>query len=159
MRRKGSRESGPQSERDAILAQAMRWLVRREYSVHELEHRLTGKGFAPDEIAEVLDGLKAQGLVSDTRFAESLVRNRVERGYGPLKIVHELQAKGIDEALVDEFVSGEDEYWVERLRVVWQKHFGYPPADYREWTKQARGLQSRGFTADQVRRVIPDIRS
>jgi regulatory protein len=143
----------------SIEAQAMRWLARREYSVHELEQRLAGKGFPSGEISTVLDGLIGQGLVSDTRFTETLVRNRVERGYGPLKIAYELRAKGIDDALVDEFLQDEEEYWVERLRAVWERRFGRPPADYREWTRQARGLQSRGFTAQQVRRVIPDIES
>lgn len=146
-----------QPVREELLAQAMRWLARREYSVHELEGRLVGKGYARDQVAAALETLKSQGLVSDSRFAESLVRNRVERGYGPVKIVLELRAKGVEDALIEEVLDDDDERWVERLRTVWEKRFGNPPADYQEWARQARGLQSRGFTADQVRRVIPDI--
>lgn len=145
--------------RDELLAQAMRWLARREYSVRELEQRLQGKGYPAAVVAEVLHDLESRGLVSDRRFAESLVRSRVERGYGPMKIAHELRAKGVDDPLIEELVGDDDEYWVARLQAVWEKRFGQPPADYRDWARQARGLQSRGFTAGQVRRVIPDIDS
>lgn len=137
----------------------MRWLARREYSVRELEQRLQGKGYPAAAVAEALHDLESRGLVSDRRFAESLVRSRVERGYGPMKIAHELRAKGVDDPLIEELIGDDDEYWVARLQAVWEKRFGQPPADYRDWARQARGLQSRGFTAEQVRRVIPDIDS
>lgn len=147
------------SGREESLAQAMRWLARREYSICELEQRLQGKGYPPGEVAGVLADLENQGLVSDRRFAESLVRSRVERGYGPMRIAHELRAKGVDDALVNEFIEDDNEYWVARLEAVWKKRYGRVPGDYQEWARQARGLQSRGFSAEQVRRVIPDIDS
>lgn len=145
------------ADRDELLAQAMRWLARREYSVHELAQRLQGKGYAAAAVAEALADLESRGLVSDRRFAESLVRSRTERGYGPMKIAHELRAKGVDDALVDELVGDDDEYWVACGRAVWEKRFGRLPGDYQEWARQARALQGRGFTAEQVRRVIPGV--
>lgn len=145
-------DSGPE-----CMDQAMRWLARREYSVHELEQRLLAKGHPEPEVAGTLEALKDKDLVSDQRFAESLVRSRVERGYGPMKIAHELRAKGIDEELIEAVLEPDTEYWVARLLEVWEKRFGSAPRDYREWARQARGLQSRGFTAEQVRRVVPDV--
>lgn len=144
---------------EEVLAQAMRWLARREYSAYELERRLQEKGFSPGDAREALAFLEARGLVSDQRFAESLVRSRIERGYGPLKIAHELRAKGVDDALIDRVLDGDSEHWVERLQAVWERRFGRPPENYREWARQARGLQSRGFSAEQVRRVLPDFDS
>lgn len=148
-----------ESGRDELLAQAMRWLARREYSVHELGRRLRDKGYPAAEVAGVLAELESGGLVSDRRFAESLVRSRAERGYGPMKIAHELRAKGIDDALVEEVLADDEDYWTARLRAVWEKRYGRAPDSYQEWARQARGLQSRGFSAEQVRRVIPDIDS
>jgi len=139
------------------LEQAMRWLARREYSVYELEQRLLAKGYPRADVAGGREGIKDEGLVSDRRFAESLVRSRVERGYGPLKIAHELRTKGVDEALIEATLEPDTEYWAARLLEVWEKRFGAAPHDYREWARQARGLQSRGFTAEQVRRVVPDV--
>lgn len=135
----------------------MRWLARREYSVFDLERRLTDKGFEEAVVNEALAFLQSRDLVSDQRFAESLVRNRTERGYGPMKITLELRAKGVDDAIVEQVLTDDPDHWVTRLREVWEKRFGKPPDSYREWARQARGLQSRGFTAEQVRRVIPDI--
>lgn len=146
--------AGPGPE---CMDQAMRWLARREYSIFELEQRLLAKGHPEPEVAGTLEALKEKGLVSDQRFAESLVRSRVERGYGPVKIAHELRAKGVDETLVEAVLEPDTEYWVARLLEVWEKRFGAAPGDYREWARQARGLQSRGFTAEQVRRVVPDV--
>ncbi|HSH40714.1 MAG TPA: regulatory protein RecX [Arenicellales bacterium] len=148
-----------ESDRSELREQAMRWLARREYSVHELGERLRGRGHTGAAVAEVVEELKSRGLVSDRRFAESLVRSRIERGYGPLKIAHELRAKGVDDSLVEEMLAEDEEQWADRLRTIWERRFGRAPGDYREWARQARGLQSRGFTAEQVRRVIPDIES
>lgn len=150
--------NGPQG-RVPPLEQAMRWLARREYGVRELERRLTGRGYPASEIAEALEALTSQGLVSDRRFAESLLRSRVERGYGPVRIAHELRAKGVADTLIDELLEAEAGEWTERLQALWRKRFGRTPGDYREWARQARGLQNRGFTAEQVRRVIPDVDS
>jgi SOS response regulatory protein OraA/RecX len=46
-------ESGP----DELMAQAVRWLARREYSVHELGQRLTGKGYPSEDVAAALEAL------------------------------------------------------------------------------------------------------
>jgi len=139
------------------MDQAVRWLARREHSVHELEQRLLARGHPEPEVAATLEALKDNGLVSDRRFAEALARSRVERGYGPVKIAHELRAKGVDEALVEGVLGADPDYWVARLLEVWEKRFGTAPRDYQEWARQARGLQSRGFTAEQVRRVVPHV--
>jgi len=147
----------PRPEADAALDQAVRWLSRREYSVSDLERRLRDKGFEQAVVNETLAFLQSHDLVSDQRFAESLVRNRTERGYGPVKIAHELRAKGVDDATVEQVLTDNPDHWVARLREVWEKRFGEPPDSYREWARQARALQSRGFTVEQVRRVIPDI--
>ncbi|MBS1270490.1 MAG: Regulatory protein RecX [Gammaproteobacteria bacterium] len=135
----------------------MRWLARREYSVYELKRRLIGKGYVEEDVRKALETLESRSLVSDRRFAESLFRNRVERGYGPVKIAHELKVKGVGEVLIDNVLENDSECWVTRLQAVWEKRFGHPPGSYREWARQARGLQSRGFTAEQVRRVLPEI--
>jgi len=139
------------------LEQALRWLARREYSVAELRRRLEGKGHPAAQVAEAVADLRERGLVSDRRFAESLARNRIERGYGPLRIAHDLRARGVDDAVVEEALEDDPGVWLERLEAFWRKRFGAPPQSYREWARQARALQARGFSAEQVRRVLPDI--
>ena len=43
---------------------------------------------------------------------------------------------------------------LERAREVWTRKFGTPPADAREWARQARFLQGRGFPTDVIRRLL-----
>ena len=37
---------------------------------------------------------------------------------------------------------------------VWRKKFGTPAATREEWAKQARFLQSRGFSTEIIRKVL-----
>ena len=133
----------------------MRLLARREYGRAELLARLRARRGEPGAAEAVVDELAAQGLVSDARFVEALVRNRLERGHGPVRVARELREKGIDDAVIQDALAGLGEEWLARLRTARRKRFGEaPPADFRELAKQIRFLQSRGFTLEQIRTVI-----
>lgn len=129
-------------------------LSRREHGESELAAKLVAKGHDAAVVDSLIADLKAQDLVSDARFAEALVYARTRRGYGPLRIIQELRQKGIDDGLVERLVDVGDSRWTEALREVRLKKYGKDnPKDYQEWARQARFLQSRGFTAEQIRRV------
>ncbi len=69
------------SDKKTVRLKAMDLLARREHSVVELLEKL-GQRF-PDQAAlmeEVVAGLRAEGLQSDRRFAESYARLRLDRG-------------------------------------------------------------------------------
>jgi len=133
----------------------MALLARREHSEHELGRKLQQKGFAAQEVDAVLADLKARNLLSDERFTEALINSRRERGFGPLRVRQDLQAKGVAQDLIDRWVDADDPSWLETLRRVWRKKFaGQPPSAYKEWARQARYLQTRGFSAEQIRKVI-----
>ena len=144
------------SEDDHAAAReaAIRLLARREYAVAELRGRLEQRGHEPETVAAVVDELAGERLVSDERFAEAFVNSRVERGQGPMKIGAELRQRGVEPALAEPHLEAVD--WVEQARAAYQHRFGNadPPADYRERAKRMRFLQQRGFTAEQVRRVV-----
>ncbi len=115
------------------------------------------KGFHPDEVNDVLAALTAEGLLSERRFAESYVYQRMEKGYGPLRIQHELRERGIDEILVTDCLAADESEWLQRLEKVRKKRFGAPfPADVREKRRQWQFLQYRGFTIGQIRRALRD---
>ena len=134
---------------------ALGLLSRREHSEYELTRKLLDKAEPPDAVAQVVERLKQENLLSDRRFADALVRSRTQRGYGPVKIRHELETKGIADALIDEYLDLSGTSWETILRRVWSKKYGGSvPTDYQDWAKQARFLQSRGFTSEQIRRVV-----
>lgn len=130
-------------------------LARREHSCLELERKLLHKGCSPGLTQTVIADLQTQGLVSDERYTEALVRVRRERGYGPVKISRELQEKGVDADIAARYVDFGDDEWVHVLRGVRIKRFGATrPAGAGERARQMRFLLARGFTAEQVRRVL-----
>ncbi len=136
---------------------AMDLLARREHSRVELGRKLSRKGF-PAELSEpVLDQLAADRLLDESRFVESFVSSRVRRGQGPVRIGAELRQRGVAEETGDQGVAGADVDWVARARETHRAKFGdAPPVDYREWARQARFLQYRGFTTAQIRAALGD---
>ena len=134
---------------------ALRLLARREYSEFELRQKLNARGFDADTIEQTLTECRRQNLVSDERFVEALVHQRKRRGYGPLRIRDDLRKRGVGNDLLAEYVDMESPDWLNSLHEVRLKKFGdRPPDNYREWTRQARFLQSRGFSVEQIRQVM-----
>jgi regulatory protein len=120
-----------------------------------LRRKLRQKGYAEAEIDETLAELMQGGWLSDDRFAESYLRVRVEKGYGPLRIQAELKERGLDDDLIASLLKECAVDWKEQAITARRKHFGAClPGDFKERARQARFLQQRGFSADQVRAAL-----
>ena len=116
---------------------------------------MTAKGCAADLATAVIDQLKREGLQSDSRFAEAFVRMRRQRGYGPFRIRRELTERGINDELSAAILDERSAMWMEELERVRHKKFGHrPPKTFTERAKQARFLQYRGFTLDQIQAMF-----
>ena len=140
---------------EEIRQRAFRLLARREHSEHELRQKLIARGAVSEHLERLLPALKADNYLSDQRFTDALVRNRIERGQGPLKIRYELNQKGVAAELIELAVDETDPMWVKQLRSVWSKKFNNDmPKNYEQWARQARFLQTRGFTTEQIRAVV-----
>ncbi|WP_455386199.1 regulatory protein RecX [Acidihalobacter prosperus] len=127
-------------------------LARREHAQAELRAKLRGRGFAHTEIAQTLGDLQAEGLQSDDRYAESYVRSRAERSYGPVRIGAELRQRGIDDACVARALAEYEGDWDEIARNYYRRHFGgASPADFQERAKRLRHMQQRGFGMETLR--------
>ncbi len=133
----------------------MALLARREYATAELRLKLSHHGYGPDSIDEAIGALTEEGLLSDARFAEFFVRGRVDKGYGPLRIRHELRERAIDDALIVEALAPYESEWSSRAATARCKRFGTRlPVAMRDRARQSRFLQQRGFTTDQVRALL-----
>ncbi len=142
---------------------AMDLLARREHAVAELRRKLQahveGRGKArnldADAIDEVLARLQDEGLLSDERFTEAFVRYRSNGGHGPQRIQAELRERGVSEKIAAIYLDFDDPRWLERATRARSKRFGEgKPKDFKQRARQARFLQYRGFTADQVRQAL-----
>jgi len=138
----------PRSIREA----AMDYLSRREHATYELSQKLLAKGYESDDVSAALERLADQDLLSDSRFTEAFINQRINRGSGPLKIRAELRQKGISDAMIGTFLNERDVIWQEMALAVRAKKYGSEePADIKERARQTRFLQSRGFSSEQTR--------
>ena len=133
----------------------MLYLTRREHSRSELHDKLLKKGCTEAIATETVSRLEQERLVSDDRFMESLIQARRSRGYGPLRIQKELQDKGVTAEAIERWLDVSGREWLEDIRRVQRKKFGARlPKNFAERARQARFLQYRGFTHDQIQKVL-----
>ncbi|MCE1185411.1 recombination regulator RecX [Zoogloea sp.] len=137
----------------SLRERALRYLAQREHSRSELARKLAGAD-EPEAIATELDRLAELGLLSDARFAEAYVRAKAGR-FGASRLRFELSRRGVDAELIGQALDTECSVSeLERARALHQRKFATPPADAREWARQARFLQGRGFSSEVIRTVL-----
>ena len=131
----------------------MRYLARREHSRVELRAKLLPHVQEGEDVEAVLNDLEKRNWLSDARATEQMVSSKRPR-FGAQRIAHELRQKGIAENLISNTLPHLKETELETATAVWQKKFGTYPQDAKEKAKQARFLQSRGFSMDVVFKVL-----
>jgi len=140
-----------------ILHVGIDLLSRREHSVKELNHKMLQRGFSSSEIAEVITFLVENNYCNEQRFAESVFRSRVNKGYGLKYIEQELQQKGVDKAILR---LVQQEYaidWFEQAAQAYEKKFGLVPIrDEKDKAKRIRFLQYRGFSSYDIFALVND---
>jgi len=136
---------------------AVRLLARREHSRKELARKLLARSMPADLVDEVLQSLQARRLQSDARYAESLVNSRVSRGQGPVRIRRDLAQQGIPDTDIDTALEAAGVDWYALARETRARRFGAPaPAEWKDRARQARFLEYRGFSGDQIREALGD---
>jgi regulatory protein len=148
--------AGPAPDRGTeIRRAAMDLLARREHARRELSDKLLRRFGDAGAIARELDRLRGEGLQSDDRFAEAFIHSRAQRLYGPQRIVQELRQRGVDADTAAAALRAAGIDWLDNLRRLQRSRFGAEPApDAREQARRQRFLQYRGFTPEQVRRLL-----
>ena len=138
---------------DELRQTAIRLLARREHTRVELARKLSGLG-TQEEIATVLADMEASQLQSDNRTAENYLGSNASR-LGASRLRHTLKTRGVAPEMIEEQLARAnlpDE--IERARAAWSRKFSAAPSNPKEWARQARFLQSRGFAGDIVRRLL-----
>lgn len=144
------------SRTPSLKNRALRLLAQREHSRFELEIKLARYVQDGDDLRAVLDELQARDFIHSGRVAESVVHRRAAR-LGTQRMIQELRAKGLDDALVREMAERLRASESTRAFAVWRRRFGgAPPNTPQERARQMRFLAARGFPSDVVRRVVGD---
>lgn len=130
-------------------------LGRRDHSAEELTQKLRKRGFQDSAIASVLYLLESKDLLNPFRFAEQYLRYRANKGFGPIKIERELHHKGVDRAVIDRVMATWAGDWEEVLVGVYNKKYSETEPDSEtEWRKRARYLVQRGFSSEQIGKIL-----
>jgi regulatory protein len=121
------------------------------------------KDFPPDVAEECVAALAAAGLVDDTLFAESFIRDRINfRPRGRAGLARELRAKGVDaetaHAAIGEVLEGEDVSEIDLAREVASRFAVRAGEDPLRARRRLYGrLARRGFSGDTARRVMEEL--
>ena len=130
-------------------------LARREHSRREFAQKLRERFCDEDLIGEELDRLVSENLQSDSRYAESFLRQRINRGYGPARIQQEMRHRGIVDANLQEALAELNPDWFSLAEHVWRRKFGSEPAaDIREKARRDRFMRYRGFAGEHYQHLL-----
>lgn len=151
-------------------------LSRRALTNHELESRLTDKGYENHEIDKVIARLEDYGYLNDQELALTYSKSRLKR-YSRRRVRQDMQNRGLVpqliEKVLEEVYSGDEEFqqclslaqrwWVQEERR-WEEKVSKDPSKKsvptQLWVQQkvARKLIQRGYSSDIVRSVISEMR-
>lgn len=134
---------------------ALRLLARREHSRLELDLKLRQRKVEAAIIEKVLDEYEANDWLNNERFADVFARQRFDLGYGPMKIIAELQQRGIPQ-LPEWMASMTDQQWAESAVRIRDRRFGLADIrdDWEEKGRQGRFLARRGFASDHIESAL-----
>lgn len=160
-----------ESQFGKLYARALEYCLQRPHSVREVRDYLYRKtlatryktrqgdikqkeGYSPALTNRVLEKLQQKSYVDDRQFARWWVENRnFAKGTSLRKLRAELQAKGVEKAIVDEAlaeVARDDE--TELMKVIAKKRSRYPDEQ-----KFIQYLMRQGFRYDDIKQALNDI--
>jgi len=152
--RKPDTDAAEADERTVRTA-ALALLAGRDFGRAEIVRRLARRGYPEGVVAAVVEGLVAERLLSESRFVEQFIRQHAGRGHGPARLRAELRERGVPPAEIEDGLEAAAQDWAAIARDARRRRFGEsPPGDYGERARQARFLQYRGFSADQIRAAL-----
>ena len=144
---------------DELYAAALRALMRRAHSVHEMRLALERRAEDKSSVRCILARLKQEKLLDDARYARQFARYHAEsRRRGRFRIARELRARGVPDRHIrpalDEVFAELDEATLVRQRLARRLRHLSGTLDDRKLASLYRSLLRAGFSSDVVRREL-----
>ncbi|MFZ4813188.1 MAG: RecX family transcriptional regulator [Phototrophicaceae bacterium] len=138
---------------------ALRFLGVRPRSRHEVNQRLTLKGYDPAKIEAALNQLEQMGYLNDADFARYWVENRdTFKPRSPSQLRMELRQKGVADAIINDVLAPLDATDA-AYRAALAKLTRYKGLPYSEWRQRLGAfLMRRGFGYSTVAEVLAQIK-
>jgi SOS response regulatory protein OraA/RecX len=150
----------------ALYDYAVAALSRRSLTVAELRKRLERRAARPQDVQEVVHRLRDVGYLDDSQLAESYARFRRDyEGLGRLRILRDLERRGVDPKLAEKSVAdtfrGTDE--LEMVRAQIRRRLGSrmePPVnDRKQLASLFRALLRAGFSSARIVEGLQEVSS
>lgn len=143
---------------------ALRGLMRRAYSVQEMQKKLSRHTRNELLVRVVLARLKENGQLNDERFAQQFARNRTQsRKQGQFRIQRELRARGVADSVIQstiaEATAESDPAAAVRQRIERKLKSYRGEIDERKTASIYASLLRAGFPADLIRRELKRLTS
>lgn len=130
---------------------AIQLLARREHSEKELIQKLQAKEHSKEDALNIAEHLIAKGYLSNERYAESMIRSRINKGYGWYYIEQELKQKGVESHIMRAALAEQNVDWYLQAELAYHKRFGEKAiVDQKDKAKRIRFLQYRGYAHDEI---------
>ncbi len=138
---------------------AVRALMRRAHSVHEMKQKLERRSDNKLLVQVVMARLKENGMIDDARYAKQFARQRTAvRKQGKFRISRDLRARGVPdrhiEAALEEAGKETDEGAMVRQRIERKLRSCRGEMDEKKMASMYRSLLRAGFSADVVRKEL-----
>jgi regulatory protein len=143
---------------------ALRALMRRAHSVHEMKQKLERRSENKLLVQVVMARLKENGQIDDALYAKQFTRQRTElRKQGKFRVARDLRARGVPDKHIDsaleESAEHTDEATMVRQRIERRLKSLHGEIDDRKIASMYRSLLHAGFSADIIRRELKSVTS
>jgi regulatory protein len=138
---------------------AVRALMRRAHSVHEMKQKLERRSDNKLLVQVVMARLKENGMIDDARYAKQFARQRTEsRKQGKYRVARDLRARGIPDrhisSALEEVAQTSDEAAMVRQRIERKLRSYRGEIGEKKMASLYGSLLRAGFSADVVRREL-----
>jgi regulatory protein len=144
---------------EELYAVAVRALMRRAHSVHEMKQKLERRSDNKLLVQVVMARLKENGQIDDAKYAKQFARQQTEgRKQGRFRVARDLRARGVPdghiEAALKESAEQNDEAAMVRQRIERKLRSYRGEIDEKKMASIYSSLLRAGFSADVVRREL-----
>lgn len=144
------------SSDDDLYASALRALMRRAHSIHEMREYLGRRTQDKNAVSRIIARLREHNYLDDARYALDYARRHaLSRRQGRYRIARELRGRGVPdapiEAAIEAVFAETDETALIRSRLRQKLARSRGPLDERKLASLYRSLMAAGFSADTIR--------
>jgi regulatory protein len=147
---------------DELYDVALRALLRRAHSVHEMKQKLARRTDNELLVRVVMARLKENGQLDDERYAQQFTRNRTQsRKQGKFRIARDLRARGVADnqinAAIEDAAATTDTVAMVRQRIERKMRSYRGQMDERKIASIYGSLLRAGFPSDVIRKELKNL--